>query len=124
MSMVPEKLFVNIYPKSIGPCVGSAFETQDAADRYANSHRLFCVELGAKVVNSVVVSEACAAQLAVLSKRTGRDPAWLIENALAVHLLIPNEIRALLHRWAAETQVSYAGAIAECCRGYMTEAAR
>lgn len=121
MSLVPEKLFVNLYPPAIGPCVGSAYATRGDADRCANSHRLLCVELGARVSNSVVVSEACHATLTVLAKRTGREPAWLVEDALAVHLA---EIRGLLLRYAAEHKIEFATAIAECCRGYLTEAAR
>jgi hypothetical protein len=124
MNLVPDKLFVNLYPKSIGPCVGSAFETKADADKCANSHRLLCVELGARVATSVVLSELCHAVLTDLAKKNNREIAWVVENSLAIHRAIPNEIRGLLHRYAAEHQINFATAVAECCRGYLTEAAR
>jgi hypothetical protein len=124
MTTAPEKLFVNLYPPAIGPCVGSAYPTKEDADRHANSHRLLCVELGARTANAVVVSDTCHAVLTDLAKKNGRDIAWIIENSLAIHRAIPNEIRTLLHRYAAEQKIGFAAAVAECCRGYLTEAAR
>lgn len=124
MSVLPDKLFVNIYPAAIGPCIGSAYATRADADRYAYSHRVACLETGAMLPNAIVVSDTCLASLQALAKQTGREIPWLIENAIAVHRAIPNEIRELLHRYADEQKISYATAVAECCRAYLTEAAR
>ncbi len=96
MSLVPEKLFVNLYPKAIGTCVGAAYETREEADRYANSHRLLCVELGARSANAVILSDSVLAKLNSLAKKHETGIVQVIESALAIHEAIPNEVRVLL----------------------------
>lgn len=124
MNLVPEKLFVNLYAPAVGPCVGAAYPTKEAADRHANSHRLLCLELGARPANTIAVSDHLFNLLTAVAKERDCDIAAVIESVVEIHTAVPPEIRALLRRYALENRIKYATAVAECCRAYLTEAAR
>ncbi len=124
MNQVPDTVFVNIYPRSIGPSVGVAYATKADADGHANSHRLRCVEYGARSANTVVMPDKLLADLDRLANKHQTGVIQVIEAALAIHHAIPDEIRLLLRRYAAEHKIKFATAVAESCRGYLTEATR
>lgn len=45
--IVPDKLFVNIYPKGVGGNRGTAYETREEANLCASPSRQMCLELTA-----------------------------------------------------------------------------
>lgn len=98
MSLLPTSLFVNLYPKSIGPCVGAAFETQADADRCANSHRIACVELG---VHAAAPAAAPA-------------PTGLFVDPRP-------EVMAAIEAYARENSISPKTAVDEALRAYFME---
>ncbi len=124
MALVPDKLFVNMYGTGVGRCAGTAYYTKADADRAATEQRELCVELGARVATSVVLSEDSFTKLTAIAAHHERSLGQVIDSALAIHYAIPNEVRVLLHRYAAEHKINFATAVAEACRAYMTDAAR
>lgn len=124
MTVVPDKLFVNVYGSSIGGCVGSAYPTQAEADRAASSNRRFCVELGVRAANTIALPNALLAVLNDLAKKHDCTIAQVIEDAIAVHRAIAPDVRTLLRRYVTEHKIKFATAVAESCRGYLTEVVR